>query len=72
MKKVQKYSYKFQHKYRAFSILQNKIKELEERTTKMWKVIYGLATLKLGQEDLFKDIDKCEEQEDKQEEEEEE
>ena len=60
MKKVQKYSYKFQPKNRAFYILQKKLKELEDKTTKMWKFIYGLATLKLGQEDLFKEIDKGE------------
>ena len=29
----------------------------------MWKVIYGLATLKPGREDLFKETDKGEEEE---------
>ena len=38
----------------------------------MWKVIYGLATLKLGQEDLFKEIDKGDEEEEGQEEKQEE
>ena len=61
-KKVQKYSHEFQPKYRAFSILQEKIEEFVQRTTQMWKIIYGLATLKPSQEDLFKEIDKKEEQ----------
>ena len=38
----------------------------------MWKVIYELATLKLGQEDLFKEIDQGEEEEEGQEDKEEE
>ena len=33
----------------------------------MWKIIYGLATLKPGQEDLFKETDKGEEHEERQE-----
>ena len=48
--------------------MQKKIEEVEQKTTQMWKIIYGLATLKLGQEDLFKDTDKGEEQEETQEE----
>ena len=38
--------------------MQNKSKEVEEKTTQMWKIIYGLATLKPAQEDLFKETDK--------------
>ena len=34
--------------------------EIEEKTTNAWKFIYGLATLKPGQEDSFKDIDQGE------------
>ena len=65
MKKVQKYSYKFQPKYQAIYILQKKRKQLEEKTTKMWKVIYGLATLKPRQEDLFKETYKDDEEEER-------
>ena len=36
--------------------MQKRRQVLEEKTTKSWKIIYGLATLKLGQEDPFKDI----------------
>ena len=68
-KKVQKYSKKFQPKLRTFSILQNNIEEVVQRTTKMWKIIYGLATLKEGEEDPFKGTGKDEERkEDKEEE----
>ena len=74
--KVQKYSHKFMPKYSAFYILQKKTKELEERTTKIWKIIYSLVNLKPGQEDPFKEIDKGDEEEEgqieKEEEEEEE
>ena len=54
---VKKYNHKFKPKERAFLILQKKITELEEKTTKAWKVIYGLATLKPGQEDPFMDME---------------
>ena len=47
-KKAHKYGSRFQPKYRAFSILQNKIKNVIQRTTQMWKIIYGLATFKQG------------------------
>ena len=43
-----------------------------QNTTKMWKIIYGLATLKQGQEDPFKGIDKEEDKKDEEEKEEEE
>ena len=68
-KKVQKYGNKFQPKHRAFNILQNNIEEVVQRTTQMWKIIYGLATLKQGEEDPFKGTGKEEEKkEDKEEE----
>ena len=51
--------------------MQKKIEEVEQKTTQMWKIIYGLATLKLGQEDLFKETDKGEEQEEREEDKEE-
>ena len=54
---IKKYNKKFKPKERAFLILQKKITELEERTTKAWKVIYGLAVPKLGQEDPFMDME---------------
>ena len=68
-KKVQKYNNIVQPKYRAFSILQNKIEEVVQRTTQIWRIIYGLVTLKQGQEDPFKETNKEEEKkEDKEEE----
>ena len=60
-KKAQKYGCKFQPKYRAFNILQNKIEDVIQKATQMWKIIYGLATPKQGEEDPFKWIDKKEE-----------
>ena len=53
---VKEYNHKFKPRERAFLILQKKITELEEKTTKAWKVIYGLAVPKLGQEDPFMDM----------------
>ena len=38
--------------------VEKEIEKIEEKTTKMWKFIYGLATLKPGQEDLFKETNK--------------
>ena len=70
--KVYKYSHKFRPKNREFYILQKKTKEFEEKTTKMWKIIYSLVTLKPIQEDPFKDTDKGDEEEEGQKEEEEE
>ena len=72
MNKVKKYSHKFRPKYRAFYILQKQTKELEEKTTKLWKVVYGLATLKPREEDLFKETEKGDEEEEGQEEKQEE
>ena len=65
-------SNRFQPKYKAFSILQNNIEEVVQKTTKMWKIIYGLATVKKGQEDPFKGIGKEEDKKDEEEKEEEE
>ena len=42
-----------------------------QKTTQMWKIIYGLATLKQGQEDPFKGTDKGEDKKDEEEKEEE-
>ena len=49
--------------------MQKKITELEERTIKAWKVIYGLAVSKPGQDDPFMDMEvECEEVEKEEEE----
>ena len=55
-KKTKKYGSRFQPKYRAFNILQNNIEDVVQKTTQMWKLIYGLATLKVGEKDTFKGI----------------
>ena len=39
-KVVKRHNNRFTPKYRAFSILQNKIEEVVQRTTRLWKVIY--------------------------------
>ena len=54
---VKEYNQNFKPREREFLILQKKITELEEKTTKAWKVIYGLAVPKLGQEDPFMDME---------------
>ena len=51
-KKIKKYGSRFQPKYREFSILQNNIEDVVQKTTKMWKLIYGL-TIKAREEDPF-------------------
>ena len=48
-----KHGRKFAPKYRAFSILQNKIEDVVKMSTQMWKLIYGLTTVKEGEEDPF-------------------
>ena len=69
-----KYGNRFSPKYRAFSILQNTIEYVVKKSTLMWKVIYGLQTVKEGQEDPFEGRndgnDDNEEEDDKEEEEE--
>ena len=67
-KKRKKYGSRFQPKYRAFSISQHNIEDVVQRTTQMWKIIYGLASLKARQEDPFKGTDKDEEEAEKKEE----
>ena len=37
---VKRHNNRFIPKYRAFSILQNKIEEVVQRSTRLWKVIY--------------------------------
>lgn len=45
-KAIKKYVVRFVPKYRAFNILQNNIEDVVKKTTQMWKVTYGLATVK--------------------------
>ena len=41
-----KHGSKFAPKYKAFNILQNNIEDVVKKSTLMWKVIYGLQTMK--------------------------
>ena len=52
-KQNKKHGSKFTPKYRAISILQNKIEDVVKKSTLMWKLIYGLSTIKVGEEDPF-------------------
>ena len=54
---------------RAFSILQNNIEDVKKFTL-MWKFIYGLQTIKQGQEDPFEGRNDDEEEGEKEKEEE--
>ena len=69
-----KHGRKFAPKYKAFKILQNQIEDVVQKSTLMWKVIYGLKIVKEGEEDHFegKDDKEEEEKEEKEEKEEEE
>ena len=50
-KVVKKYVAKFTPKYRAFNILQNNIEDVVKKSTQIWKLIYGLTTIKQGEAD---------------------
>ena len=52
-KENKKHGTKFAPKYRPFSIVQNKIEDVMKNSTQMWKLIYGLTTVKEGTEDPF-------------------
>ena len=65
-----KHGSKFAPKYRAFCILQNKIEDVVKKSTLVWKVIYGLKTIKEGQEDPFEGRNDGEEEEENEKEEE--
>ena len=39
--------------YRAFNIIQKNIEDIVNKSTKIWKLIYGLTTIKPGEEDPF-------------------
>ena len=64
-----KHGNKFSPKYRAFNILQNNIKDVVNKSTKMWKLIYGLTSVKLGEVDPFEGKNDEEEEENDKEEE---
>ena len=66
-KENKKHGRKFAPKYWAFSILQNNIKDVVNKSTKMWKLLYGLTTIKEGEEDPFERRKKGEEENDEEE-----
>ena len=63
-----KYGNKFSSKYKAFNILQNNIEGVVNKSTKMWKLIYGVTAIKEGEEDPFEGRNNQEEEDDKEEE----
>ena len=67
VKENKKYRSRFSPKYEAFDILQNKIEDVVKKSTQMWKLIYGLTTIKVGEEDPFEGRNNKEEDEDKEE-----
>ena len=48
-KVVKKYVVRFTPKYKVFSILQNNIEDVVKNSTQMWKLTYGLTTVKEGE-----------------------
>ena len=52
-KENKKHGSKFAPKYKAFCILQNKIGDVVNKSTQMWKLIHSLTIVKEGEEDLF-------------------
>ena len=52
-KENKKHGRKFLPKYRAFNIIQKNIEDVVKKSTLMWKLIYGLTTVKAGEEDSF-------------------
>ena len=65
-KENKKHGNKFSPKYRAFFILQNNIEDVFNKSTKMWKLIYGLITVKEGEEDPFEGRNNEEDEDDKE------
>lgn len=53
-KVVKRYVVRFTPNYRAFSILQNDIEDVVKKSTQIWKLIYGLTTVKQGEVDTSK------------------
>ena len=56
-KAMKKYATKFTPKYRAFNILQNNIEDVVKKSTQIWKLIYGLTTIKPREADPFEGKD---------------
>ena len=52
-KASKKHGSEFCPKYKAFNILQNSIEDVVKKSTLMWKLIYGLTTVKEGEADPF-------------------
>ena len=63
-----KHGNKFSPKYKAFSILENNIEDVVNKSIKMWKLIYGLTTIKKGEEDPFEGRNNEEDEDEKEEE----
>ena len=61
-----KYGGRFAPKYKAFNILQNNIEDVVKKSTLMWKLIYGLTTVKQGEEDPFEGRNNEDEDDDKE------
>ena len=68
-KENKKHGNKFSPKYRAFNILQNNIEDVVKKSTQMWKLIYGLTTVKPEGEDPFEGRNDGEDEDDDKEEE---
>ena len=60
---------KFSPKYRAFNILQNNIEDVVKKSILMWKLIYGLTSIKVGEEDPFEGRNDGEDEDDDKDEE---
>lgn len=52
-KAMKKYVVRFVPKYKAFDILQNNIEDVVNKTIQMWKITYGLATVKAREQELI-------------------
>ena len=48
-KALKNHAIRFSPKYRAFSILQNNIEDIVKKPTHIWKLIYGLTTVREGE-----------------------
>ena len=59
----------FSPKYMEFNILQKKIEDVVNKSTKLWKLIYGLTTVKKGKEEPFEGRKNGEEEESEKEDE---
>ena len=68
-KASKKHGRKFAPKYKAFRILQIQIEDVVQKSTLMWKVIYGLNNIKEGKEDTFEGRNDEEEDENEKEDE---